>query len=252
MNVSRGNPRSSSVGEEKDVEEVRYRSTSKLDPSLIVEIEDCGIPLDCSSPGDSFQPQDPCELDLTLHNVMGQEDLFRQENGERVERGGVARIIVTTNRDAIIKRIEYDRAPQDDDNPVFDSSWDPAEQNTTYHETFVNVSPGTLYAFKVILSRKDCDEEVVSNIYYFNTRSEVTRRTSIRAKFFFDFETLTVNTYNHILSIGARMPDDSGIKEQGSQSGITISSGTFNNLGTLDVTYTQTIASPLSTNSGTN
>lgn len=171
VKVSRGNPRASSVGEEEDVDEIRYRSTSKIDALDIVDIEDCGIVLDCSSPGDSFEPQDPCDnLHLNFYNVMGQEDKFRQEDGKRIDRGGTGRIVFTTIDETTIEKIEYDRQPTDEDNPVFDKEWDVSNfEPAKRHEVFIPVGPDVLYAFRVTVSVEGCEETNTSGIYYFST-----------------------------------------------------------------------------------
>lgn len=64
--VSRGNPRSSSVGEEEDLTEVRYRSTSVVDPTDPVTITSCEETL--NSPADNNEPvwEDRDDLDTTV------------------------------------------------------------------------------------------------------------------------------------------------------------------------------------------
>jgi len=174
MMISRGNPRSSSVGETKDVRRVSYRSTSKLDPDTIVDVTECGIPLNCDSPGDSFGAGDDCaNLDLSIYNVMGQEDKYRQEDGERVQRGGIARIIFTAVDDVVIDSIEYDSNMADEDNPVFNDQWMPSVDPQERHEVFVNVNPDSLYAFRVTISKPECPGSNTSGIYYFTTGSEI-------------------------------------------------------------------------------
>jgi len=162
VKVSRGNPRSSSVGEEEDVREVHYRSTTAIDSSSIVDIVPCGF-------------EDPCaDLDLSFYNVMGQEDRFRQVNGRRVNRGGTARIVFTVGEDVKIDKIEYDFNPVDEDNPVFDQEWNPTPPAKKRHEVFVNVSPDVLYAFKITVSVEDCPDTNTSDIYYFATGDTIT------------------------------------------------------------------------------
>lgn len=174
VEVSRGNPRASSVGEEGDLEEVRYRSTTAIAESDVISIEDCGIPLDCSSGGDSFQPQDPCDnLDLTFYNVMGQEDRFRQIDGVRAQRGGTGRIVFTASDEVTVEKIEYVLNPSNENNPTFNKEWDPNPPPTDKHEIFVNISPDSLYAFRIIISVEGCPDTNTSGIYYFSTGDDV-------------------------------------------------------------------------------
>ena len=164
--ISRGNPRSSSVGEEEDVEQVRYRSTTAIDPSSIVDIVLCG------SQGD------PCaDLDLSLYNIMGQEDKNREANGIRVDNGGKARIVFTAAQDVVIEKIEYERAPKvqpgDQGGPTLTQEWNPNPPATDKHEVFVSVSPDATYAFRVTVSVDGCPDTNTSGIYYFTTGDQI-------------------------------------------------------------------------------
>jgi len=173
FNISRGNPRSSSVGEKSDVSEVSYRSASAIDMDEIVQIIDCGIPLRCGETKDSIDA-DPCEdLDLTFYNVMGQEDRFRQIDGKRANRGGTARIVFTARQDVVIEKIDYVVNPQNEDNPTFTDQWNPTPPSDDKHEVFVNVSPDSLYAFQITISVEGCPDTNTSGIYYFSTGDSV-------------------------------------------------------------------------------
>jgi hypothetical protein len=157
-NFSRGNPRVSGV-EDPDIQDVARESPLTLRSQVVVEITDC-----------SDEDRNPCDyLTLDIYNVMGQEDRFRHDGSERIQRGGIARVVVSTNENSDIS-IDYVGNPENENSPTFEKTIDDASEEQKHHEFFFGVDPSSLYAFKINAQASDCpniDEQ--SGIYYFKT-----------------------------------------------------------------------------------
>jgi hypothetical protein len=162
FSIGRGNPGTSPVQHE-DISGVSLESPVELRSQLKIEIENC------SEIGET-----PCDtLILNIFGVMGQEDQFRHDGGERVQRGGIARVVLSTNVRSDLT-IEYKRNPSDEDNPVFDTTLYDVSTGEKHHEFFFGVDPSTLYAFQVDVQASDCPEtDKLSGIYYFLTGDEI-------------------------------------------------------------------------------
>jgi hypothetical protein len=155
---SRGNPRASGV-DHPDIEDVARESPLTLRSQLSVQLTDCGD-----------EQGTPCEeLVLDIYNVMGQEDQFRHDGSERIQRGGIARVVVSTNENSDIS-IDYVGNPENEDSPTFEKTIQDASEEKKHHEFFFGVDPSSLYAFKINAEASDCpDIDEQSGIYYFNT-----------------------------------------------------------------------------------
>lgn len=103
--------------------------------------------------------------------LMGQEDRFRQDNGNRINQGGTGRIVVHTNFESDLD-LEYVSAPVDVNNPTFDQSISDISLGKNTHEFFFNVSPDTLYAFRVT-AKFGSGVTKTSDVFYLETGSEV-------------------------------------------------------------------------------
>jgi len=110
--------------------------------------------------------------------IMGQEDKGRTDaQGDRIERGGTARVIVTTTMEATLD-IEYVGNPANEDDPTFQQSQQGVSSQTRFHEFFFPVNPSSLYAFRVTADA-DYDDSVptiTSDVYYFVTGDQITFR----------------------------------------------------------------------------
>ncbi len=118
--------------------------------------------------GDSVSAQ---KTDLTVrdprfYNISGQEDKYRSENGTRVQRGGIARVVATTNEKTSID-IKYAENPSDEDNPTLNTEIQDASSGTRYHEFFFGVDPSSLYAFKLFMQPGSTTVE--SDLFYLAT-----------------------------------------------------------------------------------
>lgn len=158
FSVQRGNPGSTPVKTD-DISKVSLESPVELRPQLTIQIENC-----------ADVGENPCDqLNLEIYNVMGQEDVFRHDGVERVQRGGMARVILSTNERADID-ILYEGNPSDEDSPDFPQLLEEVSRGETYHEFFFGVDPSSLYAFKITATASDCPETTEeSGIYYFKT-----------------------------------------------------------------------------------
>jgi hypothetical protein len=111
-------------------------------------------------------------------NVMGQEDTGRTDAaGNRIERGGTARIIATTTMDATVD-VEYVGNPSNEDDPTFDKSQKSVSEGRRFHEFFFSVDPSSVYAFRVE-AEADFDESVPaiqSEVFYFVTGDQISVR----------------------------------------------------------------------------
>jgi len=103
--------------------------------------------------------------------LMGQEDRFRQNNGNRIDQGGTGRIVAHTNFESDLD-LEYVSAPVDVDNPTFDQSISDISLGKKTHQFFFNVSPDTLYAFRVT-AKYGAGVTKTSDVFYLETGSEV-------------------------------------------------------------------------------
>lgn len=130
---------------------------------LPVEITNCGN-----------EAENPCdEIVLNIYGVMGQEDYFRQEEGDRIFNYGIARVVLSTNIYTDIK-VEYRRQPEDIDNPTFNESEANISTGEKHHEFFFPVDPNATYAFRVQANSVDCpDVDEWSGIYYLFTSDTV-------------------------------------------------------------------------------
>lgn len=154
---SRGNGRVSGVDKDQ-IEDAGRESPITLRSRLPAQITNCG--------DDSAPCQD---IVLELYGIMGQEDQFRQKGGERVQRGGIARVVLTTSVRADVT-IEYVRNPSNEDNPNFTDAIEDISEEERHHEFFFGVDPSTLYAFRIDAHSSDCpDTDERSGIYYFKT-----------------------------------------------------------------------------------
>jgi len=118
--------------------------------------------------GDSVSAQ---KTDLTVrdprfYNISGQEDKYRSENGTRVQRGGIARVVATTTEETSID-IKYAENPSNEDNPTLNNQILDASSGTKYHEFFFGVDPSSLYAFKLYM--KPGGTTVESDLFYLAT-----------------------------------------------------------------------------------
>lgn len=157
-NVSRGNgPLSGSSP--SDIEGAEKQSPVNPRSFDVVSIETCGNKND-----------NPCKgVRLFLYNVMGQEDMYRREDGERVQRGGMARVVLTTTEESNVD-IEYKRNPSKEDAPDFNKRLYKVSEEEKHHEFFFPVDPDALYAFRVNAQAPDCPNvDEWSSIYYFKT-----------------------------------------------------------------------------------
>ena len=110
------------------------------------------------------------EQETRIVNVMGQEDRFRQEGGERVSEGGTARVIVTTTAKADLD-FEYAISPQNVNNPTFGQQLTDVSQGKRYHEFSFDVRADTLYAFR--LTAKFGGTQKQSDVFYLETGSDI-------------------------------------------------------------------------------
>jgi len=116
------------------------------------------------------------EIDLQVRppefvSLMGQEDRFRQDNGNRIDQGGTGRIVAHTKFESDLD-LEYVSAPVDVDNPTFDQSISDISLGKKTHQFFFNVSPDTLYAFRVT-AKFGAGVTKTSDVFYLETGSEV-------------------------------------------------------------------------------
>jgi len=157
MSFSRGNPQLS--GSSSSAISDAEKESPLLGPVDEVTITNCGD-------GDTT----PCgSLNLQIYGVMGQEDMYRREDGERVQRGGMARVVFTTTEESNVD-IEYKRNPSDEDTPDFNKTLYNVSEEEKHHEFFFPVDPDTLYAFRVNAQAPDCPNvDEWSGIYYFET-----------------------------------------------------------------------------------
>lgn len=160
-NISRGNgPLSGS--DPSDISGAE-KISALLQSREEITIERCGEEeeVDCGS------------IIVELYGVMGQEDYYRQEEGDRVFNYGRGRIVISTNVETNID-LEYKRNPTNISDPSFDSSKSEASVEQKHHEFFFSVAPDTLYAFRVNAQSVDCpDTDKWSGIYYFKTANVV-------------------------------------------------------------------------------
>jgi len=111
---------------------------------------------------------------------MGQEDLFREDPVEtRVQNGGTARLVFSTDEPIIGYRIEYSA-----NNRLLDQTLGPitlasAESNIEVFLTPVNVD--SLYAFRVIALDEEGEDILTSGVYYFLTGSVISVTPSLLA-----------------------------------------------------------------------
>lgn len=114
-------------------------------------------------------PGDPCDGPYELHNIMGQEDLYRTDptTGQQTETNTlIGRIIFTTtaNSTAVIHYGPVTQGPVN----TFEIT-DAAK----YHEAFIDeLNPSSLYVF-YIEATSESGEIIESPYYYFTTSSEV-------------------------------------------------------------------------------
>ena len=118
--------------------------------------------------GDSVSAQ---KTDLTVrdprfYNISGQEDKYRSENGTRVQRGGIARVVATTTEETSID-IKYAENPSNEDNPTLNNQILDASSGTRHHEFFFGVDPSSLYAFKLFMQPGSTTVE--SGLHYLST-----------------------------------------------------------------------------------
>jgi hypothetical protein len=122
---------------------------------------------------------DPCLLPLFIHNVMGQEDIYRktihlindEETGEQLEiyarqkNYGYARAVVSTT---VPTKVNILYSPGTEDLNL-ETGFTATE--SMFHEIYFQVfAPDALYALKVIAKRESCGNEIAeSGIYYFVT-----------------------------------------------------------------------------------
>lgn len=223
---SRGNPQVSGA-EDKHIKDAARESPHALHSQISVEITDCG-----HDNGVSCE-----ELVFDIYNVMGQEDKYRHDGTQRVQRGGLARVVLTTTEKTDID-IEYVGNPSNEDNPTFQKSITNVSQGKKHHEFFFEVDPSTLYAFKLNAQASSCPYVTKqSGIYYFTTGSEFffSSDSEIQVDGFLTvglsrteiFKTLSTNNY-----FGEEVDID--------LAKVTISTGgqtnsIFNNLGSTDL-----------------
>lgn len=156
--TARVNPRSQAltaqVGERASV-------AVRLDPTRVVEV----VRYECP---------------LVLHNVMGQEDAYREEEGRRVVNAGTARIAWATGAPANA-RIRYGLVTGNAYTLTDDTGVLPGEV-TLWHEHFVGgLSVSSLYAFQVESQSPHCGgPPAVSETYYFLTGNKVALRARLR------------------------------------------------------------------------
>lgn len=110
-------------------------------------------------------------LQPSFVTLMGQEDRFRQDNGSRIDQGGTGRIVAHTNFESDLD-LEYVSAPVDVNNPTFDQNISDISLGRKTHEFFFNVSPDTLYAFRVT-AKFGSGVTKTSDVFYLETGSEV-------------------------------------------------------------------------------
>lgn len=158
FSIRRGNPGSSPVKND-DISSVHLESPVELRPQLTIQIENC-----------ADVGKNPCDqLNLEIYHVMGQEDVFRHDGVERIQRGGMARVILSTNERSDID-IHYEGNPPDEGSPTFPQLLEEISEGETHHEFFFGVNPSSLYAFKITATASDCPETTEeSEIYYFQT-----------------------------------------------------------------------------------
>jgi len=128
-------------------------------------------------------------LSLNYFNIAGQEDRFRSEDGSRVKRGGVARVVATTSLPADID-IKFVANPANVDNPSFETTIENASENETTHEFFFGVDPSSLYAFKLVGRINGFDKEFESDLNYLSTGDTIS----------FSFNTIQVNEQTEVTS----------------------------------------------------
>jgi len=114
----------------------------------------------------SAQKTDLTVRELKFYNISGQEDKYRSENGTRVQRGGIARVVATTTEETSID-IKYAENPNNEDNPTLNNEILNVSSGTKYHEFFFGVDPSSLYAFKLFM--KPGGTTVESDLFYLST-----------------------------------------------------------------------------------
>lgn len=97
---------------------------------------------------------------LALFGIMGQEDRYREEGGERVDNGGMARVVWETSVPTT-STVNFGFSPVISE--VFVN-----ETLTRQHEVFFPVSPAATYVFTVTGETADGDY-LESGRYYFDT-----------------------------------------------------------------------------------
>jgi hypothetical protein len=197
--IGRGNPGSSPV-QNDDISKVTLESPLELRSQLTVEVQNC-----------ADVQESPCDtLVLNIYNVMGQEDKYRRVDGQRVDNGGTARIVLTTNERSNITAVDYASNPSNEDSPTLDKTWMSDSEGKKYHEFFVATDPSSLYAFQVTAKATDCPDTVeTSDIYYFSTGDEIVFKKVFGDENTYSIDVLSVNKYLQPLDIDFN--DEQGI-----------------------------------------
>jgi hypothetical protein len=149
----------------------KYSIEPKRDVTGISYSRTCIVPISSGPGGGTEDPYANCGF-MEILNVMGQEDLYRQQNGVRVSNYLVARIVVSTVFRSRVN-ILYSANTE-----LLDKETGFTEEASSHHEIYFDLdSPNALYAFRVVAIQEDCDPEfpftMQSGIYYFTTEADL-------------------------------------------------------------------------------